>query len=302
MILASVGTLGVCLFAAISGYACFGDDHSMPAKILRRLKKALIITVSTIVFYTVFSFFIMRSTGELSRWKSVFSNPVSYMRMLVFGDFDFMYASFIWYMVALIYCYVIFYFLIRYNLKKLIIFLFPLMMAIRITVFFYIQSAGANWHISSNFLVAILPLMMLGYVIAEKKDKLIQIPTSVLISGSAISAVEMFVTVCVKFNGFNISNLFTILCISFVFVLGIKKPEWQVIKIVSRLGREDSLCIYLIHTMIILILRSVLNSLQLSAESIIVMLPLLSVLVSIIAARIIMTIISKVKTLKKANI
>ena len=46
--LAAAGSGGVCLFAVISGYACFGDSKEASEKILRRLKRISLITAVTL--------------------------------------------------------------------------------------------------------------------------------------------------------------------------------------------------------------------------------------------------------------
>lgn len=294
-ILALTGNGGICLFALISGYACFGDNAEMCGKILKRLKRNGLITLISIAVYVVFSYFLMKSLGLSDLWKRGFSNPESYLRMLVLGDFEFFYAAVLWYMVALIYCYIIFYFLIKYKLKAVIHILLPVTVALRIAAGIYVSSTGASWHIRDNFLAGILPLMLIGFVIAEQKEKILKLSTATLIICSLASAISILVTINVRIAGLDISQPFIIMFWTFIFMTGIKKPEWYIIKPIAYMGQKDSLYIYLFHVIVILILRSFINLLPLTADMIRLILPAVSVIVSVLLARLISVIVSVVK-------
>ncbi len=291
-VLASVGLWGVAFFSVISGYACNGDNNEvMAAKILKRLKRTVVITAITVICYAVFSFFILKSLGKTDLWIQGFTNPVSYLRMLVLGDFEFFYAGALWYLVALIYSYVIFYFLVRYNLKKLIYVLTPLTLVFRVIIDTYVRSSDVSWHISANWLVGVLPMMLLGYVIADQKERLEKLPMSLLITISAISAAAMMTASCLRFFNFDISQIFIILCVTSVFLTGIRKPDCYICRPIAYLGKEDSLYIYLIHMMVALILRNILNSLPVSPDTIYRLLPVTSVIFSVLAARLLSIVI-----------
>ena len=295
--LAAAGSGGVCLFAVISGYACFGDSREASEKILQRLKRISLVTAVTLAIYVIFSFFLMRSIGQSEQWVHGFSNPRSYLRMIVLGDFEFFYAAFLWYMIALIYCYIIFYFLIRYNKTKIIYILLPVTVILRIAAGIYISTPGADWHIRNNFLAGVLPMMCIGYAVAGHKAKIEKLSKEFLTTITLLSAALMFTSVNFTIYGLDLSQPFTILFITFLFITGIRRPDSYIIRPIAYLGQKDSLYIYLFHVIVILVLRNIINSFPLSADTIRILLPILSIIGSILFARLLSVTVSRVKRL-----
>ena len=294
-ILALSGSEGVCLFALISGYACFGDRTETSEKILKRLKKNGLITLISIAVYAVFSYFLMKSLGQYALWKNGFTNPVSYIRMLALGDFEFFYAAHLWFMVALVYSYIIFYFLVRYNLKTLIHILLFITVALRIAAGILMYTIGASWHMRNNFLVGVLPLMLIGYVIAEQKEKILKISTATLITCSAAAAIAILAVICTDITVFDILHPLSVLFWIFIMMTGVKKPDWYIIKPFSYMGQNDTLYIYLFHVIVILILRNIINLMPLTDDMIRLILPAVSVIASVLLARLISVIALAVK-------
>ena len=301
-ILSSIGVLGVSFFFLISGYACFGEPEKMCPKILKRLIRNGIITMLATMWALAFSYYAMRMENMDIMWKLTLKKPVTIVRIILLGDLEFFYGSHLWFMFALIYCYVIFYFLVRFRLRKVIYVLTPIFLLARIVVETYVNSYSVSWHWSANALIGGLPMMLLGYVIADKKEKLIKIPTWILITGIVLSAGAVFVSMCFKVGKLNVFQPFNILCSSLILILGAKKPEWSIIKPVSYLGRKDSLYIYLFHFYIIMVMYEVMYGMHLSSKVIEWQLPLAVIIVSIVVARIFSMLVDLVKlpfTLKK---
>ena len=291
----AVGTWGLGLFALISGYACYGGKDVMCGKVIRRLKRNGIITAISVAAYLVFSYFIYRGDGMKAAWVYQFKKPMTYVNMIFVGDLEFFYGSALWYIIGLLWCYVIFYILLKINRKNVFYILLPVFLILRIVVDTYVNSYGANWHYSGNALVGVLPMMLLGYVIADKKDTLMKIPTWVLILSAVISAAAMFLSVCYDVAGLNISQVFKIICATFVFLIGIKKPDWYVIKPLAFLGREDSLYIYLCHFMIYVGLATYMYSKMVPERIIEKQLTFAVIIGSVIVARLISLIIYFIK-------
>ena len=301
-ILSSIGVLGVSFFFLISGYACYGEPQKRCPKILKRLIRNGIITVLATMWALAFSYYAMRMENMDIMWKLTLKKPVTIVRIILLGDLEFFYGSHLWFMFALLYCYVIFYILVRFRLKKVIYVLTPIFLLARIVVETYVNSYSVSWHWSANALIGGLPMMLLGYVIADKKEKLIKIPSWILITGIVLSAGAVFVSMCFKVGKLNIFQPFNIICSSLILILGAKKPDWSIIKPISYLGRKDSLYIYLFHFYIIMIMYEVMYGMHLSSKVIEWQLPLAVIIVSIVVARIFSMLVDLVKlpfTLKK---
>ena len=294
-VLSSVGVLGVSFFYLISGYACYGEPEKMCPKIRKRLLRNGIITVLATAWALAFSYYAMKMDNLDIMWKMTLKKPVTWVRMILLGDLEFFYGSHLWFMFALIYCYVIFYFLVRFRLRKVIYVLTPIFLLARIVVETYVNSYSVSWHWSANALIGGLPMLLLGYVIADKKEKLIKIPTWILILGIVLSAGAVFAAMCFKVGKLNVFQPFNILCSSLILITGAKKPEWSIIKPFSYLGRKDSLYIYLFHFYIIMVMYEVMYGMHLSSKVIEWQLPLAVIVVSIVVARIFSMIVDLVK-------
>ena len=257
--LACVGNWGVSFFFLISGYMCFGDREKVCGKIARRFRRNGIITVISVAVYLLFTYIESRMNHTDVLLKLQLKKPVTYIRMIFLGDFEFFYGSAFWFLVALLYGYILFYLIARFSLRKLAYILLPIFLILRITVETCVSSFGWNWHWSGNALVGAIPMMLVGYVIADRKDRLMKIPAAVLIILSVFTAVLMFITVNYRVGRYDISQPFKILCSSLVFILGIKKPSWYIIKPVAFLGRTISLYIYITHFMLIVIIANIMQ-------------------------------------------
>lgn len=294
-ILSSIGVLGVSFFYLISGYACCGEPEKICPKIRKRLLRNGIITVLATAWALAFSYYAMKMDNLDIMWKLTLKKPVTIVRIILLGDLEFFYGSHLWFMFALIYCYVIFYFLVRFRLRKVIYVLTPIFLLARIVVETYVNSYSVSWHWSANALIGGLPMMLLGYVIADKKEKLIKIPTWILITGIVLSAGAVFAAMCFKVGKLNVFQPFNIMCSSLILILGAKKPDWSIIKLVSYLGRKDSLYIYLFHFYIIMVMYEVMYGMHLSSKVIEWQLPLAVIVVSIVVARVFSMLVDLVK-------
>ncbi len=291
----AVGVCGVGFFYIISGYACYGPDKNvMCSKIMKRFRRNGIITIIAVAVYFLFAIIMAKFFGtrqEVLLFKQYLRNPMSYVRMILLGDFEYIYGSALWFMVALLYCYLIFYVIVRFELKKLVYVLTPILLLVRIVVDSYVNSFPVSWHISANVIVGALPMMLLGYVIADKKESLCKISNPVLIVSCIVSAALMFLAVNFKVGRIDISQPFKILCGASIFVCGIKNQGRHILKPIEKLGREDSLYIYLCHFIIIVLLSAWIYSFYYNEKILSWQLPLLVIIVSILAARVISLIV-----------
>ena len=124
-ILASFGTVGVIFFFLISGYQTYCEDSGDSAKILRRFKRNLRLVLLVMLVHLVYTIFKQIAFGDIVLWlKSYLLNPITYVRLLVLGDLDFINCGHLWYLVAMLYGYLIIYCMEKYNLRKVFILLY----------------------------------------------------------------------------------------------------------------------------------------------------------------------------------
>ena len=286
-ILTSIGICGVAFFYIISGYACYGDKEEVCPKIRKRLLRNGIITLITVAIYMLFCILQKKQNHEYNWWIRQFRQPQTWLRMLFLGDFEMMYGSHLWFMIALLWSYVIFYFIARFNLKKTACIACPVFLIIRFIVDSYVNSFNADWHLSGNLIVGALPVMLLGYLISNKKERLMQLTDFAVIISTVLLAAAMFVTVNFRIGKIDISQIFKTFCAASLFLLCLKRPSPRFASIPAKLGREDSLYIYLFHFLLIVILAGNLKPLQLFGHRFVCPLQVAVIAASLLLARII---------------
>ena len=284
----AVGVSGVGFFYIITGYACWGPDKEiMCRKILRRLLRNGIITIITLAVYFTFAWIYSSHNHALYSLKRAMKLPVTYARMFLLGDFEFMYGSPLWFMIALLYCYVIFYVIVRFDLKKLVYIMTVPLLILRIVVDTWVNSYPVSWHWSANLIVGALPMVCLGYIIADQKENLKKIPDWVLILCSVLGALAMFATVIFKIGNLNISQLFKILWFTAIFVYAINNPDRHICRFIENCGRYDTLFIYLSHFLILIIVSELMYSMPHLPKHMNWIVPLTVAAVSLLIARVI---------------
>lgn len=260
-ILCSVGVSGVVFFFLVSGfYAYDADDQTACRNLLKRFKRNLIVTLIAVLVYLLVTVAEQLALGTFGAWAAKLSDPWLYLRMLLLGDFEFIHGDPLWFMPALLYSYLILYLLHRFHISKYAYILLPVLLLLRIGMETYTNSFGADWHLSGNFLVGGLPVMLLGHYLASKKDSYAQVPLYLTVPYLLISMALLFVTVNVRFFGLDVSQIFKIWLALEAFLLALRLPGKRAIPALEALGRKYSLYIYLFHYLIGILLKDLLLS------------------------------------------
>ena len=260
-ILCSIGVCGVAFFFLVSGYYAYDtDDAAACTKLLKRFKRNLVITLIAVGVYLVFTVIEQLALGTFEKWLENFKNPWLLPRMILLGDFEFIHGDPLWFMPALLYSYLILYLLHRFKISRYAYILLPLLLLLRIGVETYTNSFGADWHLSGNFLVGGLPVMLLGPYVASKMNVYTTTPLYLTVPFAACSALLLFVAVNVPVFGLDVSQIFKIWLALEIFLLTIRLPDKATVPFFERVGDRYSLYIYLSHYLIGTLLIDVLQS------------------------------------------
>ncbi|MBQ7596832.1 MAG: acyltransferase, partial [Clostridia bacterium] len=250
-VLCSLGVCGVVFFFLVSGYYAFDtDDESACRKLMKRFKRNLVITLIAVAVYAAYTVIEQLALGTFGEWLGNFKNPWLLPRMIILGDFEFIHGDPLWFMPALLYSYLILYLLHKAKISRYAYIMLPMLLLLRIGVETYTNSFGADWHLSGNFLVGGLPIVLTGHYIAYKKDNFINIPMYLTVSYSVFAAAMMFVTVNIPVFGVDVSQIFKVWCGVEIFLLTLRLPGKRGIPVIERIGEKYSLYIYLWHYLI----------------------------------------------------
>ena len=289
----SVGTCGVILFFLISGYSIYdptSDKSKVCGRIMKRFRRNGRITLIAVAIYFAFTCVEQLLAGSFGAWIAEFANPIVWLRMVFLGDFEIIKADPLWFMPALLYAYLIFWLVYRLDLQKLIHGLLPLLLLLRIGMETYTNSFGADWHLSGNAIVGALPVMALGHFIASKKERFLGLSNRSTVFLLCSSAIAMFLTAVFRIGTIDISQVFKIACAMFVFLFALGHDEYHPCAFLERIGRADSLYIYLFHFLLIRLLRFCLQYVSVPQAAVDWCLPIVVIVLSILLAELIVKI------------
>lgn len=224
------------IFFMISGYFTYGKKD-IKHTIYKRITQLLTIFVIVFLFYFSLSF-IANGASSLEHLSILFSYNFILLNSVP-------YSMHLWYIVAYIYVLLIILLVNRFNLYKWLFFITPILLLTALTIGKYsefILGHSFPTNYTRNFLFTGLPFFTLGMII-KKAERL----PNIYIAGvsCAVFYILGFIEVLhVKNLGdFYASTIFLSLSI-FILFLNIKHVKDNIF---SKVGREDSLYIYLMH-------------------------------------------------------
>ena len=224
------------IFFMVSGYFTYGKED-IKHHIHKRIKHILYIFCIIFLFYFFLSL-IANDKDSLEHLSILFSYNFILLNSVP-------YSMHLWYIIAYIYVLLIILLVDRFNLYKLLFFITPILLLTALTIGKYSEIILGHTfptNYTRNFLFTGLPFFTLGMII-KKAERL----PNIYIAGisCAVFYILGFIEVLhVKNLGdFYASTIFLSLSI-FILFLNIKHVKDNIF---SKVGREDSLYIYLMH-------------------------------------------------------
>lgn len=233
------------LFFMISGYFCYGKT---PEQIARNIKKLFFVIVKTELFYgaVTYSFGVLsgKTVQEITKTIYAFRNPLG---RLFYGSF---FNGYAWYLYAIIWTYIFFYFLKKQGWLEKCFFLIPILICVQVVGCYSLTIRyGLNRyiHLFRNPVTFGFPITLSGYWIAKNQVKLKQLfplkKSFYLIGfGGCMMAAEAIVFH--EYLDYHFSTA-VISTGTFLFALSYSKEPSRIAQFVSFIGRELSLDIYL---------------------------------------------------------
>ncbi|MBO4546000.1 MAG: acyltransferase [Treponema sp.] len=254
-ILCATGVAGVILFLLASGYFSYESDQAETGRrVMKRFWRNLRILLCVVALYFAVTAIEKLAQGSFGQWIEGFKSPTLWARMIFLGDFEIIHGDPLWYMAAILYCYLLFALISKARAFRLAHAAIPLLLALRIGMETYTNSFGADWHLSGNAIVGVLPIMLLGHWIAQRRgqnssepgDK----PTTVTAIALAISLALMYVSVNVRVAELDLSQVFKISSATLAFLLALQKPGLSRPAFLVFVGSALGVWIYLLHYII----------------------------------------------------
>lgn len=183
----------VCGFAPIaffmlSGYLVLGKKEGRSARILRTVKRTAIVFAALCIAYAGITFF-LAGAGRSALFSALLSKRL-WFEFLVLNIWPFAIGNAIWYVQALLYAYIILFFLDKWKLLRYDLILFALLFLFTV----FTGELNGLTHFGflgymvfpANFLNRALPYLLLGGIFARFEERLMRIPAYVLLIGAVI--------------------------------------------------------------------------------------------------------------------
>ena len=308
VVVQAISRFCVPFFFMVSGYFCFrpliqligskgvafvnGGALIIKKKVLHIAKIALYATL----FYIAFSLI----QQALFHNQDLSVSKVQVISWLILNK-PFVIAGHLWFLFALLYAYVFYGLLERFNLRK-----FAYILAAGLFVVYICLAQGAHlagFYVPNpfyrNWLVEAFPFFMLGHWVHENQDR-INISNKVLITIVIITTLLCWVERWFIGRDFGV-NIVTIPQVFALFVYGVKNPTRHE-GAMQRMGRDCSMMVYIIHIAIWVILDGLYKYMGI-AENLpaLYMKPILVVVLSILFALLFNAIVAKMKSMKTVS-
>lgn len=170
------------LFFLVSGFFSYGIT---PDKIKRRIKNIAILLVVSTVSYTLFNLANLVLNFGIDEIVSYFSRYLNFYvlaKLLVFNVP--LSSGHLWYLFAILYVYIIFFFVTKFRIKENVIFVISfLLLALQISLGEVLSAFGNVLPIPllRNFALVGIPFFGLGLLAKKHENKLHNTPTIVII-------------------------------------------------------------------------------------------------------------------------
>ncbi len=246
-------------FLIISGFFFLSDGKMNDAKVVAKIRHIANLLLGSGVFYAVFTFIYFKATTSNWNWINYLAERATAGKMVkFFFTNDPLVYSHLWYLMAVIYCYI--FALMVFNKEKRIKLIY-LLAPVLLILYSCMQEFGAAIGIRSTlpiaqaeevlsvynlFVFRALPFFLFGMIIKKHYVKISRIPVNtigaviIFIAGGCLAIYERTL--------FRESQFYvgTYVMVFAMVLTAVKKPEAE-IKLLGYIGRELSLYVYILH-------------------------------------------------------
>lgn len=251
-IINALSRAGVALFFIISGYYSYYSDKEVAInKLKTRFKRNLKITIYAFAFYLLWGIFVrLIGTGisSVKEWLTGF-NVKNIINLIVFNE-DIIIGH-LWFLLALLYCYIIMIIIEKYNLKNIAYFLmFPIItVGILFMAYCSISKNGISMIYFRNTWIYGMPIFLIGNWIHKNKNKILN-----MINKKQTILILFLSIIMTLIERIYIGNLQlflgSIIMTIMILIFSLHYPNLNRFEICSIIGNKYSLDIYIYHWMI----------------------------------------------------
>lgn len=242
-IVQTASAYAVPVFFMIAGYYSFGRDKNT---IRHRLKKIVCIFI---IAWLIFFFYGMAGAvigGEgLSAWLHRNFNWKTPVKMIFFCTVDL--AIPLWYLIAMIEVYLVWYFVVKHGKEEAIVRFFPVLFVLQVLTVTFFTTMDYEWFWRINFITRAMPWFLLGYHIKTREAEIVRrFDARKLILPVAVGCLITVIPVALDLP-FRFESTGYIPYAYGLFCLALKDPDKGLCRPVEYIGEKLSLYVYILH-------------------------------------------------------
>lgn len=245
------GRFAVPFFCLISGYFCNRNDTEASLSHIRiHLKRMVVLTLSAAALAIVSNFIAGLISGDgCFAWIAGELRIKVLLRFLLFNRAAFLNSA-IWYLFAMIYAYGILYFLVKTGMVR---YALPFAFVLLTGNLVLCEFSGQAWYYGGNFLLEVLPFVVIGYHFDKFLKVRIPFACEVFLAfaGCALAVweVSVFYSYAPLFIG-------SIVCAVMVFRICLERPSDRA-GVISTFGSKLTMPVYILHCCVIRIMLAI---------------------------------------------
>lgn len=259
--------VAVPIFFLISGYYSYFEDNEVAKKkYKKRIKNLIKLIILSSILYFIINIINLNSAQEILEYLKNKFTARNIFTYIVLNASPF--QGHLWFLNALLYCYIICYFMNKYDIKlnKLYKYI-PIL--ITVTIMFGEVASHMKVNITNIYYRNVwfygLPYFLIGCLINEKGNKIKELITNkelyfYMLLGTILVIIERFATA--KLDMY----IGTIITSISIFIWCVKNPNLLNIKPLEWIGGKIYTHIYILHYMVINIVNSYEKSIGINIE------------------------------------
>ena len=240
-------------FFMVSGYFCYYENENVEKKILFKILHILKLFAASAAFYFIWECFMKVWDGEsLWSWIKEIVSTVHLKELLVYNSTSAVRAH-LWFLPALIYCYVTDFFIEKWRMRKAAYCCVPALFAILLWRAEFCVLSDGFYHTMEyrNFLFTGMSFFLTGQMIREYQDKITcKCQRKPMRQGICTGMILGVVLSVVEYGFFDAGEIYTgncvaVICLFLWIILYGKEINFPFV--MTETGRRSAFLIYLLH-------------------------------------------------------
>lgn len=233
------------IFFMTAGYYALGVGT---ATVKRRLNKIIKYFIYAYILFFCFQLLIAIKNNTMIVWISANFNWKTFIKYICFCTIDF--AVPLWYLIAMIELYIIWYFIVRKQREQLVLKLIPILFILQILLTSYCDTMQLEWFWKTNVITRALPWFLLGYYIRTNEELHLKSIDIYKLLGMVIIGCMIVLIPIVFHTSIQFSVLGYIPYATGMFMLTLKNSSHHICKVIEFIGEKLSFNIYIFHVLV----------------------------------------------------